>query len=44
MRGAKLTYEGIADLTLGQTSSESATNEAEMFESEPGMELEEPVI
>ena len=44
VRGAKLTYEGIADLTLGQTSSESATNEAEMFESEPGMELEEPVI
>ena len=28
VRGAKLTYEGVADLTLGQTSSESATNEA----------------
>ena len=44
MRGTKLLYEGIVDLTPGQTSSESATNEAEMFESEPGMELEEPVI
>ena len=30
VRGAKLTYEGVADLTPGQTSSESATNEAEM--------------
>ena len=28
VRGAKLTYEGVADLTLGQTSSKSATNEA----------------
>ena len=36
MRDAKLTYEGVADLTLEQTSSESATNEAEMSESEPG--------
>ena len=44
VRGAKLTYEGIADLTREQTSSESATNEAEMSESKPGMELEEPVI
>ena len=44
VRGAKLTYEGVADLTPGQTSLESATNEAEMFESEPWMELEEPVI
>ena len=42
--GAKLTYEGIADLTLEQTSSESATNEVEMSESEPGTELKEPVI
>ena len=42
--GAKLTYEGVADLTLEQTSLESATNEAEMSESEPGMELKEPVI
>ena len=42
--GAKLTYEGITDLTPGQTSSESATNEAKMSESEPGMELEETVI
>ena len=33
--GEKLTYEGIADLTPGQTSSESAGNEAEMFELEP---------
>ena len=30
VRGAKLTYEGVADLTPKQTSSESATNEAEM--------------
>ena len=44
VRGAKLTYVGIVELTLGQTSSENATNEVEMFESEPGMELEEPVI
>ena len=33
VRGAKLTYEGVVDLTLGKTSSESATNEAEMSES-----------
>ena len=44
MRGEKLTYEGVADLTLGQTLSESATNEAKMSESEPETELEEPVI
>ena len=44
VRGAKLTYEGVADLTLGQASLESATNEAEMSESESGTELEEPVI
>ena len=44
VRVAKLTYEGVADLTPGQTSSESATNEAEMSESEPGMELKKPVI
>ena len=44
MRGAKLTYEGVANLTLGQTSSESATNEAKMSESKPGTELEEPII
>ena len=30
VRGAKLTYEGVEDLTPRQTSSESATNEAEM--------------
>ena len=42
--GEKLTYEGVADLTHEQTSFESATNEAEMFESEPEMELEDPVI
>ena len=42
--GAKLTYEGVSDLTLGQTSSESVTNEAEMSELELGTELEEPVI
>ena len=44
VRGAKLIYEGVADLTLGQTSSESATNEIEMFESKPGTKLEEPTI
>ena len=33
VRGAKLTYEGVADLTLGKTSSKSATNEVEMSES-----------
>ena len=44
VKGAKLTFEGVGDLTPGQTSSESATNEAEMFESEPGIEHEEPVI
>ena len=44
VRGAKLTYEGIADLTLGQTSSKSDTNEVEISESEPGTELKEPVI
>ena len=44
VRGAKLTYEGVTDLTPRQTSLESVTNEAEMSESEPGMELEEPVI
>ena len=33
VRGAKLTYEGVEDLTPRQTSSESATNEAEMSES-----------
>ena len=42
--GAKLTFEDVADLTLEQTSLESATNETEMSESEPGTELEEPVI
>ena len=41
---AKLTYEGVANLTFEQTSSESATNKVEMFESELGMKLEEPVI
>ena len=34
--GAKLTYEGVADLTPEQTSLESVTNEVEMSESEPG--------
>ena len=42
--GAKLMYEGVVDLTHEQTSFESATNEAEMSESKPEMELEEPVI
>ena len=42
--GAKLTYEGVADLTPRQTSSKSATNEAKMSESEPETELEELVI
>ena len=44
VNGAKLTYEGIADLTPKQISLESAMNEAEMSESELGTELEEPVI
>ena len=44
VRGAKLTYEGVVDLTLRKTSSKSSTNEAEIFESEPGTELEEPII
>ena len=44
VRGSKLIYECIADLTPRQTSSESATNEAEMSESEPGKKLVEPII
>ena len=44
VRGTKLTYEGIVDLTPGQTSSKSVTNEAEMSELELGTELEESVI
>ena len=44
LRSSKLTYEGVADLTPKQTSSESATNEVEMSESEPRTKLEEPVI
>ena len=44
MSGAKLTYEGVADLTPEQSSLKSATNEVEIFESELGMKLEEPVI
>ena len=40
MSGAKLTYEGVADLTPKQTSSESATQEVKMLESEQGTELE----
>ena len=44
MSGAKLTYEGIADLTPEQILLESATNKAYMSESEPGTKLEEPVI
>ena len=44
VRGAKLTYEGVADSTPGQTSLESVTNEAEMSKSEPRTELEELVI
>ena len=44
MRTEKLTYEGVADLTLRQTSSESTTDEIEMFESKPETELEEPII
>ena len=42
--GTKLSYKGIADVTLGQTSSKSATNEAKMSELEPEAELKEPVI
>ena len=44
VRDAKLTYEGVVDLTLGQTSLESATNETEMSKSEPEREFEELVI
>ena len=44
VRGTKLTYEGVVDLTPGQTSSKSVTNEAEMSELELGTELEESVI
>ena len=44
VRGAKLTYEGVANLTPGQTSSESVTNEAEMSELEPRTKLEELVF
>ena len=33
VRGAKLTYEGVADLTPRQTSSESATEEEKMSKS-----------
>ena len=39
VRGAKLIYEGIANLTLGQTSLERATNEVEMSESKLGTVL-----
>ena len=42
--GAKLTYEGVSNLTTEQKSLESATNEAEMAESKPRTELEKPVI
>ena len=34
--GAKLTYKGIANVTPGQPSSKSATNEVEMSKLEPG--------
>ena len=44
VRGGKITYEGVTDITPGQTSSKSSTNEAEISESEPGMELKEPII
>ena len=44
VRGAKLTYKGVADLTPRQTSLKRATNEAEMSESETRTKLEEPVI
>ena len=44
MSGEKLTYKGIANVTSGKTSSESATNEAKMSKSEPRVELKEPVI
>ena len=42
--GAKLTYEGVVDLTPEQNLLERATNEVEMSKSKPGTELEEPVI
>ena len=44
VRSVKLIYEGVANLTPEQTLLESATNEAEMSESELGTELEEPII
>ena len=44
VRGAKLTYEGVVDLTPEQTSSKSSTNEVEMSESKPVRELEKPII
>ena len=42
--GAKFTYEGVANLTLGQTSLESATDEIKMIESWQGTEIEESTI
>ena len=44
MSNAKLTYEGVADLTPEQTSLQCDTNEAEMSESKLRTELEESVI
>ena len=40
VRGSKLTYEGVVNLTPKKTSLESATNEVEMSESELGKKLE----
>ena len=42
--GAKLTYEGIVDLTPEQTSSKISIDKARLPESEQGAEIKEPVI
>ena len=44
MRGTKLTFKGVIDLTSRQTSLESANNEVGISGSEQGMEIEELVI
>ena len=44
VRGTKLTFEGVVDLTPGQISSETIIDDARILESEQGMEIEELVI
>ena len=41
---AKLTYDGVVNLTLGQTPSKSAIDGAETPESKQGTKIEEPTI